>query len=764
MTRPPASAAKSQHGAHDRQPMAPERWERVHETLHAALERDPSERANLLAAVGRDDPALQREIESLLIAVAAQGPFDELIDAFVAPEPGERIPERLGAWRPIRLLARGGMGAVYLAERADGAYEQRVALKLLPAGTRPDLHARFLAERRILARLRHPNIAGLLDGGTTDDGLPYLVLEYVDGEPLTTYCDRLRLPVDARLRLFLDVCAAVSWAHANLIVHRDIKPANVLVESARADGHCIRLLDFGIAKLLDDEVSSEFPATRADLRLLTPEYAAPEQVRGDTITTATDVYQLGVLLYELLCGRRPHRFASHTLQHIERDICERDPLRPGAAIGRTPDGDTVDAAAIGLARATTPGRLARALEGDLDTIIMHALAKEPGRRYASVDAFAADVRRHLEGLPVAARPDSLRYRAGKFVRRNRAAVFAAAAIAVLLASLVVTTAVQNRRIEAQRDRAEQAAGFLTQLFEDLEPVQARGSTLDPREILDRATERVMNGMADQPLLQARLFDVLGRVYQMRGFFTEAEPLLRRALALRTDELGNDRLDVADSHYALAQLLFDTDRHAAAEPELATAASILRQRLGPSHPRVAAVEIDQALARRAAGDLDAAASIMDSAIAALRVDADARLDLATALLYAGKLRVERGDASHAEPLITQALDIRRSLFGDEHPTVANALDGIGEMKQALGDHVGAEAAFRQALAVRRTLFPPDHADLGVSFENLGIVLHQQRRRVEAVIMLDSALNILLPALGPDHMLVRVATAYRDSART
>jgi eukaryotic-like serine/threonine-protein kinase len=758
---------KSRLAFRPEQPITPERWERVHEALQGALDREPAVRARFMEAVALEDPALHREVDSLLQSVQEPGRFDGLIDRFVAPEPTEHLPARIGAYRPVRLLARGGMGAVYLAERADGAFDQFVAVKLLPAGTRGDLHARFLAERRILARLRHPNIARLLDGGTTEGGLPYLVLEYVAGEPLTTYCDRVRLPIEARLRLFLDVCTAVAWAHTNLVVHRDIKPANVLVMPAGSDAAVprVKLLDFGIAKLLDDDPPNGSPVTRVEMRLLTPDYAAPEQVRGEPVTTATDVYQLGVLLYELMAGRRPHRLASRTLQEIEREICERQPPRPSEASSETqagPDANGTDTAAIAGARSIHPGRLARALRGDLDTIILRALSKEPERRYASVDAFATDLRRHLSGLPVQARPDTFRYRTGKFVRRNLAAVLAGSAIAILAVILIASTALQNRRVGAQRDRAEQAAGFVTGLLQDLEPAEARGGTVDPREILDRATERVTTGMHDQPLLQAQLFDVLGRVYQMRGFYAQAEPVLREALALRTARLGADRIEVAESQSVLADLLMETGRNGEAVPLLAAAARTLRLRLGEDNARIFAVEIDQALARRAADDLAGADSILTRAIPVLR-QRPPREDLASALLYLGKVRMERGDTESAEPLLREALEIRRSLFGAEHPTVANALDGIGELMQARGDFEGAERAYRDALSIRRVLFPPTHADVGVSLENLGIALEKQGRGHQAVALLDSALAVLLPTFGEEHPLVTVARAYRDSAR-
>jgi serine/threonine-protein kinase len=741
----------------------PEGWARVHEVLQDALALEPKPRADFLEAVGRHEAAVRREVHSLLAAVSPGGRFDALVARFVEPAAGETPPALIGAYRPVRLLARGGMGAVYLAERADGAFDKRVALKLLPAGTGADLHSRFLAERRIVARLRHPNIARLLDGGATEDGLPYLVLEYVEGEPITDYCDRRRLPVEARLRLFLEVCAAVSYAHANLVVHRDIKPDNVLVvgDGGRREPPTVKLLDFGIAKLLDDEgMPGAGPATRVGLRPMTPEYAAPEQVLGGPITTATDVYQLGVLLYELISGQRPHARAGRDLRRLERSVSDAEPARPSARVRGQRDGDADERAG---ARASTAKRLERRLKGDLDTIALQALAREPERRYASVDALAADVRRHLDGLPVKARPDAAVYRAGKFVRRNRVAVVVAGAVALLLAGTAASTVVQNRRIAVERDRAEQAAAFLAELFEGLEPTQARGSSLPTRAILDRGAARVESELGGQPLLQARLYDVLGRVYVLRGYFADAEPLLRRALDLRLAHLGGDDLLVADSRHSLAYLLEEIDRHEAAQPLLEAAADTYRRRLGPDDPTLAQVELDRALAMRATGELEEAGTLLGHVVDVLRRNPDRPQDLATALLYVGKVRLEGGDTAGAEAPIRESLSIRRRLFGRDHPQVANAIDGIGELMQARGEYGAAEAAYREALSIRRELFPSDHLDVGVSLENLGIVLQAAGRSAEAVGLLEDALAVLRPAVGEDHSLVYDATVWLDSAR-
>jgi serine/threonine-protein kinase len=731
----------------------------MHDVLQAVIEREPAARTSFLDDACRDDPGLRTEVVSLLERGLAPGRFDALVERYTAPDTLEpALPERVGAYRPIRLIARGGMGTVLLAERALGDFDQRVAIKLLPTGTVADLRSRFLAERRILARLQHPNIARLLDGGTTDDGRPYLVMELVEGEPLTEFCDRQRLSVAERLRLFLDVCAAVTYAHANLIVHRDIKPANVLVSAPAPDSDrpVVKLLDFGISKLLDDDAGSPRPPrTRPGLRLMTPDYAAPEQVRGEPVTTATDVYQLGVLLYELLSGRRPHRVSSLVGHHVERVVCDEIPPRPSQAVARQPGGD------IGRARATTSERLGRRLAGDLDTIVLRALTKEPERRYPSVDALAEDIRRHVDGRPVKARPDTLAYRARKFVGRNMLAVAAASAVGLLVATLVVSTAMQNGRVARERDRAEQAASFLIDLFEDLEPVQARGSTVPARDILDRSVVRVRSELADDPLLQARLLGALGGVYQLRGHFAQAEPLLREATSLRVEHLDADHPDIADSRYALADLLAETGRHAEGEELLASALDVYRDTYGSRDPRVAAVRMDIALARRAAGDLAGADTLLSGAVDLLRSSTASREDLATALLYLGKVRLEQGDMIGAEPLIEEALSLRRELFGEDHPTVANAIDGLGELSFARADFDGAERAFRHALSIRRRLFPDDHTDVAVSLENLGITLRRQGRTEEADRLLRDALDVLRPELGDEHPLVVVALAHRDS---
>ena len=433
-----------------------DRWRRVEAVFAEAADLAPADRSRYLDDAcrvpgGGADAALRAEVEALLaLDLEAAAFFDDAHDHLasvagrLADPAAEAGPERVGAWRLVREVGRGGMGTVHLAARADGRFEQTAAVKLVRTGLAPDLVARFRAERQILARLDHPAIARLLDGGRTDDGRPYLVMEYVDGEPITAYCDRRRLSVNERLALFRTVCEAVQFAHQHLVVHRDLKPSNVLVAEG-ADGQPrVKLLDFGIAKLLAEAADGPSPVeTQPDQRVMTPEYAAPEQVRGEPVSTATDVYALGVLLYELLTGRRPHAHASGR-HAVERAILDTEPVRPSEAVtvrvtagGRVPSDPSqpepaADAFAgdTGVLRATTADRLRRRLRGDLDRIVLKALRKEPQRRYDGAAALAADVRRHLDGLPVQARRDTLAYRASKFVRRHRAGVAVAALVVV----------------------------------------------------------------------------------------------------------------------------------------------------------------------------------------------------------------------------------------------------------------------------------------------------------------------------------------------
>jgi serine/threonine protein kinase len=459
--------------------MKSEEWRKIEKLLDAALELAPAERLEFLDERAAGTPEVLREVRSLLaceekannfLAVPALAFSADFFGESGLPEEsishGASAGQIIGHYQIIREIGRGGMGAVYLGRRADDEYRKFVALKIVRRGMdTDDILRRFRNERQILAALDHPNIAHLLDGGTTEAGLPYLVMEHVEGEPITEYCDRHRLTTSERLKLFRTVCAAVQHAHQNLVVHRDIKPSNILVTEKGEP----KLLDFGIAKVLNPELSAlSMERTRTELRVLTPDYASPEQLRGEKLTTASDVYSLGVVLYELLTGHRPHRSGNKTPYDFERAVNEEEPTKPSTAVsriesitqGESNPQSTITPESVSRARDTQADKLRRRLAGDLDNIVLMAMRKEPARRYSSIGQLSEDIKRHLEGLPVVARKDTFKYRASKFVRRNRLGV--AAALVVLLSLVVgiivsvwqVGRANEHARIAAhERDRA-----------------------------------------------------------------------------------------------------------------------------------------------------------------------------------------------------------------------------------------------------------------------------------------------------------------------
>ena len=483
------------------------------------------------------------------------------MDAPLTDSPGaEQLATgaRVGDYEVVRHLGSGGMGSVYLAVRADRRYRKEVAIKILKRGLdSEEILRRFRQERQILASLDHPNVARLLDAATSDAGQPCFVMEYVEGTRIDRYCDDRRLSIRERLELFRTVCDAVQAAHRGLVVHRDLKPGNILVTTEGAP----KLLDFGVAKLLDPD---SFPQTVVPTALpyhpMTPDYASPEQVRGEAITTASDVYSLGVLLYRLLTGHRPYRVDLRRPAEMERVICEVEPEKPSATTSSSRDGTATSET---RPRAEgSPEKLRRRLAGDLDTIVLKALAKEATHRYGSVFQLSEDLRRHLEGLPILARRPTFGYRAGKFLRRYRAGVaMACLSVALLLAGIATTTwqaqiaRSERARAESEKAVAEEAVSFMETLFEIADPSQAKGETVTALEILEKGAERFAE-LEDQPQVQARLMDSIGRSYQGLGLYEEAARQLEEALETRRRVLGDDHLETAETLDNLAGLVFE----------------------------------------------------------------------------------------------------------------------------------------------------------------------------------------------------------------
>jgi eukaryotic-like serine/threonine-protein kinase len=762
-----------------------------------------SERTAALRRRCASDLDLAAEVRALLEA-------HEIAERIFPDAPTGRM---VGPYRIVREIGRGGMGVVYLADRADGQFEKRVAIKLIQSASADDpLHRRFLAERQILAGLEHPDIARLLDGGITDDGRPYLVLEYVDGLPITEYCDRHRLAVEDRLRLFIRVCDAVQYAHRNLIIHRDLKPGNILVTETGE----VRLLDFGIAKLIQPkEGTRAAPLTRAEFRLLTPGYASPEQVRGDPLTTASDVYSLGVLLYELMTGCSPYPKVPGSTADLIEMVCLRDPERPsarsvrGEVFGGAWDQEDPSESAGELAprersvrRGTTPERLRRRLRGDLDSIVLMALRKEPALRYASCDLLRQDIEAHLADLPVRAHRGSRRYRMGRFMRRYRVETAAAALIAVSLVGgtaaatwQAVVAGREQARAEAERAKAEEVAAFLEGLFAAVDPYAPSAERLDTlrvRELLSRGAERVRGGLADQPDVRAQMLDVVGRVYGSLGLFEDAIPLLEEALEVRrgllprsADELAltldhfgrlltetgdlergeamlrealqirrasrsTDLAATATNLNAVANALRARGRFVEAEEYHLSAIQTLRSGGEVHVPVLAEVLTDLVATHEVQGDYEAAEARAREAVDLhLTVYGPMHPRLALAMGQLGLLLQRRAAYPEAEALFQQAYAITGAALGEEHPRSAELLGRLASARRWQRDYEAADSLNRKAISLQRKLYGDRHPEVANSLNNLASVLRQKQDYAAAVPIHEEAIEITRGSLGEDH---------------
>ena len=658
----------------------------IEEILFEALQVSGHLRTRLLdqRCAGRDD--LRREVDALLAAheraaalfeAPAAPSADSAGPQRTAPAPGERV----GAFNLVEVIGEGGMGTVFRAERADGEFSQQVAIKFIGAWTRdPAAAQRLRAERQILASLQHANIVALLDGGVTPRGDAYLVMEYVDGQPISAYCRERRLSLVDRLRLFRTVCAAVQFAHAHLVIHRDLKPGNILVTG---DG-VVKVLDFGIAKLLEPSAEKSLTVTGFWPGPLTPNYASPEQLRGLPLTTVADVYALGVLLYELLTGSRPYETSGRPMDEVLSLVLE----------GHVPPPSTVaprDEQAVPFARS--------ALTGDLDAIVLKALQKDPARRYASAGDFSDDVERYVEGRTVLARPDSTVYRLGKLVRRHRLAAAAATLAVVALvigfgAALWQGNAARIERDRARREaaKAQQVASFLRALFTSNNPLETLGRTMTGQELLDRGVQRIDRELSGQPDVQAAMLASLGSVYTEIGMGREAVQLLERSLAMRERLLGTDHLEVAESLHFLGRL------KSRAFSEYSTAASVLTR----------AVAIRQA----AVGPDDLGLAPILS-------------ELGMALWHAGKY-------ADGQAALRRAVALgERAASPDLHKWLAN----LALLDQDLGDFASAEVLLRRALALGVQQTGRRGVPVGPTMLNLGTLLRAQEKFDEARALLE-----------------------------
>ncbi len=695
----------------------PQRFAAARRRFEEIAELDPAARASAIAALQASDPGLAAAVTELLAADAAAGDgyLEEGVAGFAPALVGEALAtahagapardgagaagDRIGPYRLRSLLGRGGMGEVWEAERADGQFEKTVALKLLKRGMDSEaMLRRFLRERQILARLEHPNIARLLDGGVAPDGRPYLVLERVQGEPITAWCERVGADLATRVRLIVAVAEAVDLAHRNLVVHRDLKPSNLLVDATG----CVKLLDFGIAKILVAEPQETgsgggAEATRLEERALTPAYAAPEQILGLPPTTATDVYSLGVVLYELLAGRLPHARTTTSIAGLAQEL-ERETLTRPSRI---------------VAERREPRR-AKAIAGDLDTIALTALARDPARRYGSIAAFADDLKRYLDGRPVLARPDSQLYRLRKFVLRHRVAVVAASLVALSLVGGLSAAIWQARRAAANASvaaanarRAERVKEFLIGLFEAADPEQS-GGDMPARELLDQAGRRLETELVGEPLIRADLLEAVSRIDRSLGLLEPAASLAEKALAIRAAALPAGDPAVAAARATLGNVHVYQGKLDSAEKELAEALASLEASEPPESLLVARV----------------------------------RSDYSNVLFWKGR-------APESERLERRAWETYVAALGPDNLQTAVHQRNLAVVLDELDRLDEAEAAYRSSQAVIEKLLGADHPNSAASYLNLAVLLERRDKPAEAEELYRRALAIRRAKLGDRH---------------
>lgn len=767
-----------------------ERAQRIAEIVEAALEREPAAWTAFLDESCGAETSLRSEVESLL---RHQGEATDFIEApayqsnaeFLVEEIGAlKIGERFGEYRILSLLGEGGMGEVYLAE--DATLGRKVALKLVKPGFgRANLLRHFRREERILASLTHPNVARLYGGAVTPDGVPYFVMEYVEGERLDSYCDAQQLTIRERLGLFRKICSAVSYAHQHLVIHRDLKPANIRVT---AEGEP-KLLDFGIARLLDDESVAGSEQTVTLTGAMTPDYASPEQLRGEAMTTASDVYSLGVILFELLTGQKPYRTKSRRIDEISRAIAEQEPTRPSTAIAK------------GAGNSKTKNPNPKLLRGDLDNIVLTAMRKEPARRYSSVGQFSDDIRRHLDGLPIIARKDTVGYRATKFIGRNRIAVSAAAlVVAAVLAGLVVALwQAENARRQrdlAQRERlkAERISAFLQDILGAAAP-EAKGIDVKVSDILGEASSRAKKELVNQPQVMADVLMTLGRTYislgqyqpaeaslraaleaslkangdlhpttattmgwlglalDYQGKYAEGEQVSRKAVELQRKLHPQGHEDLGVALYSLEMNLLGQNKSKEAESHAEEAVALIGKYLGDNHGYYLAALSGLGWAREKSGNLESAEATYRQAIHRGRgVEYRYRIFLAQTFAYLGILLTNKGAYPEAESALRRSEAIYRDVLGDSNTNVGFIQTSLGWLYLLKGDYTRAEDEARKALDLLRKYLGPEHPLAANSDVTLGLTLTREGKAGEGEPYLREALAIRRKILPPDSFMI------------
>ena len=744
-------------------------WERIDKVLDEALGFDPPKRQVYLHEIGEREPEVRREVEALLgcedqserflqntATSYSEGLIDETSSALVG--------QTVGRYRIICELGSGGMGSVFLGERTDGEFQQKVAVKVVRPGVdTAEVRRRFLDERQILANLEHPNIARLIDGGTTDDGMPFLVMEHVEGVPVTEYCSRKGVTTRERLLLFQQICQAVAFAHSNLVIHRDLKPSNLFVT---ADG-TPKLLDFGLAKILDINKSSSETAT--NFRALTPAYASPEQIRGEAITTASDVYSLGVVLYELLTGTRPFDFDSMSLEKMIEVVTGSEPDKPSSVSPRS-------------------------LSGDLDNIVLMAMRREPERRYRSVDQLASDIQRHLNGLPIVATEDKFLYRTSKFIRRHRIGIAAAALIMITLIAGIIATTWQMREARREQAKAEKIRLFLQNMLGSAAP-EIKGADITIRDALDEASLRARVEFVDSPDVLAEVLMTIGKTYVSLTLNDKAETDLREAVALSRLVNGENHVttagsmawlglalvyqnkaaegveisrlavdlnralhpngheDVGVALFAYAFNLIRGGKSDEALPIAYEASQTIRSSLGESHGYYLATLSLLGLAHQNQGNKAEAERLFRDVIArGSGIERRFRIYVAQSASYLGTLLIEKKEFEEAEKVIRQSEALYREILGESNASIAATKLQLGTVLIEKSDFANAESELRESLLIFKNTLPEGNPYTTQASSILGLALTRGGRPVDGEPYLRDALAARSATLSPTHQLV------------
>ena len=741
--------------------MAEDRLDRMERLFKAALLHPPSEQPGFLEAACPDDAALREEILSLLKADQAaeqkeflDAPLSSLsgLDQYLSEEQGEPdqrfVGKEIGPYRVLRFIGHGGMGDVYYAVREE-PFRQYVALKIIRRGMdTQEVTRRFEMERQILASLNHPNIGGIYDGGITDDGLPYFAMEFVDGVAITTFCDSRSMSIEERLRLFQYVCRAAHHAHQNLVIHRDLKPSNILVTGQGVP----KLLDFGIAKLVNPNLGpADAPITRTEIRAMTPEYASPEQAEGESLTTVSDVYSLGVILYELLTGQRPYYFRKKTSEEIRSVLYEYEPERPSSVVTsvreRAKGGKESKPEEIGEKRGMTPERLQKRLAGDLDNIVLMAMRKEPERRYASAEQLADDIDRYLDGAPVIAHRDSPGYRLRKYVQRHRIQTMATVIIALLLIVGSAVTIYQANQIANERDRAqleadraEQVSAFLVSLFETTDPSYAPGDTLTARELLENGADRIHAELADQPMVQASLYDVIGTAYASLGLIAPAEMVLQKSLAIRRQFPAHES-ELATTLNSLGDVYVLLGEYGKARECFAETIAILDRTIAPTEPAYLINIFQLGTAAHFEGDHATADSLYNRWEMLYEQVTDREdPELAESAFGMSRVLFARKEFARAEEYLETVIRVLVKEHGEMHANVASATLFMASIQLGLANEPEAEELLTRTLKNLHQLYPDGHREIASVHQILATIYNKQGKYAEAEESHEKAIDL------------------------